>query len=313
MVDNPIEEINLRIKEFQRGNVDFISFMKFMSKYNKLLFYFQKRVQETDISKIEIDENGIIFSFLKYGVKFLIDKSCRSAALEYLTFGEYERKELNFLLSIIKDGDSILDIGAHIGWYSLIFGKQFLNSKIYAFEPVDKTFQLLSNNVAMNNLSNIIIQNYGLWDKNDLIKFNFFEGGAVLSSPANLIDHQTSLKTCQVRTMDQAVKDLKIDKVDIIKCDIEGCELFALKGGVETIIKNKPLIFIELYEPWFKKMGYNFIDLHKFMKKLGYSLFSVNENQELTREGQSIENRQDYNFFYLHNKKHSKIIKNFVT
>jgi len=80
-----------------------------------------------------------------------------------------------------------------------------------------------------------------------------------------------------------------------------------LKGGIETLRKFKPILLVELYDPWCKKFGYSAKDVLKLMTSLNYQCYFAS-NGVLSLKTK-IENEEEcYNYFFLHNQKHSKLI-----
>jgi len=74
-----------------------------------------------------------------------------------LDFGNYEPQLSEWISSILSNGDVIFDIGAEIGWYSLLLSKRFPKSKIYSFEPIDELFQILNKNITRKIIVKIIL------------------------------------------------------------------------------------------------------------------------------------------------------------
>ena len=164
----------------------------------------------------------------------LYDEStfCTNGGLDYLPNGITER---------LKEMD-VLDIGAFIGDSALIFN-QFSPHKIYSFEPDPHNFDLLQKTIALNNLENKIVPiKKGLAAK---------EGSMTLQTDlaASTVHQTNDLQNgtkIEVTTIDSYVSENNLN-VGLIKMDIEGAELDAIKGGLETIKKFQPILLIAIY------------------------------------------------------------------
>ena len=151
----------------------------------------------------------------------------------------YEEELLKELEHIIPNDAVICDIGANIGNHSLYWASNMQIKKIYAFEPVDTTYNILEKNIKINNLENIIKPlNIGLSDE---------KGTGIINIYSNDNIGGTSIKKSNKNN--GGIKIDKLDnikiieeKLDFIKIDVEGHELLALKGAKQTINKYKPLI-----------------------------------------------------------------------
>jgi len=128
---------------------------------------------------------------------------------------EYNSKNFN-----IRDDDVIIDIGAHIGLFS-IYASQFCHTgKILAFEPIKENYDVLLENIRLNRLSNISAFNFAVSDKNSSLKIylNQLDNAAhtIYGIGENFVEiDSTTLKE---------IIDSKCDKVDLIKIDCEGAE-----------------------------------------------------------------------------------------
>jgi len=155
--------------------------------------------------------------------------------------GVYEQGTVSVLQDFLKAGDTFVDVGANIGWLSLIGAqKATKNGKVYAFEPVPSTFDILKSNKEINNFTQITLKQFALGNKEENVtiypeKEN--RGGA------SILNHQSENGVeIEVKTLDSL--NLKT-AINVIKIDVEGFELDVLKGGINSIKKDKPKLIIE--------------------------------------------------------------------
>ncbi len=143
----------------------------------------------------------------------------------------------------LKDDAVILDIGANIGNHSLYWAKASSKKikKIYAFEPVQDTFNILKKNVEINNLENTIeLYNIGLSDKSSKATYMTYNRANI--GDTHLVENETG--DMELKRLDDI--DFPESKIDFVKIDVESMEIPLLKGAKQTLLKYKPsFIFIE--------------------------------------------------------------------
>lgn len=166
----------------------------------------------------------------------------------------------------LKDKD-IIDAGAFIGDSALPLSK--LTSKnVYAFEPFDESFATMEENIKLNNIDNIIPVKASLTDKNEDITL-YLSGNNVegITSNSSIRKYDTEL-VVKGMTIDKFVEENNLD-VGFIKIDVEGGEQALLRGAINTIKTQKPIIYVSIYhtaedffniKPWIESLdlGYEF-------------------------------------------------------
>ena len=174
----------------------------------------------------------------------------------------WEKKLLTHYKKLIKEGDTVLDIGAYLGTHSLAFS-QLVGGRgeVLSFEPQDNIFKLLKKTVSFNRLYNIKLFRLAVYNKNGNITFsNTDTGKASISHIRSRLSNATKKK---VKTI--TIDSLKLKKCDLIKIDVEKCEWVVLEGAYNTIIKHRPIIFIEIF-----KTHKNLRLLRQFSTKYNY-------------------------------------------
>lgn len=179
----------------------------------------------------------------------------------------------------------IFDLGAHIGTFSVYVAHKLKNKcKIFAYEPDHINFLLLSQNVKKNNVKNITLNKTAVADyvgKGFLEKRNLNTDAYHLEfSKKNRIE-----KNCDVTTIINAAKKAKINKIDVLKMDIE--------GGEYSIFLHKPsLKYIK------KNIHYMFIEIHNINKTLNYSKIEniIDENFKIISKKKSVLTLENLNW-----------------
>lgn len=209
----------------------------------------------------QVRKNGDVYSIRNGQVKFFLPN------LE-LTHGEFiqnrifleqdyfEIKHLSKIKKYINNNAIILDVGANIGNHTVFFAKECRASKIYAFEPTQKTFQLLQKNIRINKLDDVVVaMNVALGAKNS--KVNMIVNGQDAGS--NRVEENVNGNIAM-----STIDDLRLEEpIDFMKIDVEGYEYEVLKGAERTIAKDRPHIFIEIFD-----INYN--KVHQLLSRFGY-------------------------------------------
>ena len=165
--------------------------------------------------------------------------------LAYVANG-FEPDTVRLLSSLLRPGDTVLDIGANIGCTALLFGETA--ATVHAFEPSPTTCAYLTRNVAQAGLGNVQVHNFGLGSQAGETSLTFSpnnrSGGFVSDRTRAGADHTT--ETIRIRTLDEAAPALGIDRIDLIKIDVEGFEGHVLRGGAKTLAHHRPVVTAEL-------------------------------------------------------------------
>ncbi len=201
--------------------------------------------------------NGVILRNLKtnfivrHGLSVYLDKKDSLC----LSLTEHEPGTIKIFKSYIKPGDTVLDIGANIGYLTLLAAKQTgLGGKVYAFEPETENFRLLRKNTEVNGCSNVIAVNKAVADKDGPLKLYI--------NPTFAPGHKTGTGEGGVEIEGIALDNFIKEKVDFIKIDIEGGEYTALRGMEQILSKNPSVKMILEYK---KNPGLiSFLLKHKF-------------------------------------------------
>ena len=292
------------------GKADYIS--KMYTDNHDLLFSYSEFIKNRDIQKIEITDNSVIMTTRELGMKMICNRfDERIAPIEILNFGYYEKEDSDMIFKLVNDNDTIFDIGGNIGWYSIGLSKVKEDLKVYTFEPIPKTYESLVANAKMNG-SNLNIFNIGLSDKKQELTFYFHKEGSGNASSALMNEDRENIEVkCQVDTLDNFFNDKKLDKLDFIKCDVEGAELLTFKGGIETISKYKPIVFTEMLRKWSAKFNYHPNEIIQLFSGIAYGCYFVS-NGKLKKIIEMTDETIETNFFFLHTEKHSNEIMELV-
>lgn len=161
----------------------------------------------------------------------------------------FEQEILELLDKYIPENSVIFDIGANIGNHSIYWGIRRNVSKIYAFEPVRDTFEILKRNIELNGLKDkVVLYNIGLSDKKGeagYVNYRMENIGSTHLKPLEKIGGGGG--DMQLCTLDDMT--FPTNRIDFIKIDVESMEILLLKGASKFFKHYKPsYIFIEVEE-----------------------------------------------------------------
>ena len=177
------------------------------------------------------------------------------------------RSDEEFYIKYLREGDVVIDAGANIGVCTLLSSNILGNKgKVFSFEPLKKTYHYLKRNVKISKHQNIKIFNIVLSDKKENIGFTDH-----YVSDINHVDKNQKTKV-ELIDLDSTLAKEKIEKINLFKIDVEGYELFALKGAVNTI-KKTDLIYFESAERSFNRFGYSAGEIIIFLEGEGFDVY----------------------------------------
>jgi len=190
-----------------------------------------------------------------------------------LAMGSFEKFETETFRQIIRPDMNIVDIGAQIGYYTIIFGTRTgINGKVFAFEPEKENYNLLKKNVETNNLSNVTLINKAVSESSGKRELFIEQDNKGHHSFAKSNNCQEKV-VVETDTLDSILANYNSLIIDIIKIDIEGAEPIALRGMRETITRSPHMIiFTEIYPVMMKNLGESAINYLRELESLNFSL-----------------------------------------
>jgi FkbM family methyltransferase len=291
------------------GNINKQEYIKKALQKHLYLFDYIDIIKHTDVREIRITENGVQFRIGEEDIwLFAPPGDSRVAPIEIMNFDRYEPEETRVMDILTAGANEILDIGANIGWYSIRFAKRLPYSRVHAFEPMPNSFNYLQRNTAINGVAERVhLYNYGLAETNGSVEFYIAPNCSVNASLRNVAEAKDVQKVVGlVLSLDQWCANQQI-RPDFIKCDVEGAELLVFKGGRNTLLKDKPIVFAEMLRKWAKQFLYHPNDMIHYFAELGYSCFAVEKKG--ARKIQNItEDTIETNYVFLHLEAHKKEI-----
>lgn len=216
----------------------FLQHFFFLVREKSLVFLFEIRsfILTRKLIKVKM-RDSISFKLFPKG----------EGTMYYWTGLRLERQEVEFIIDQIKSGMTFFDVGSNIGLFSLAVASKYKDIKIYAFESDQETFNILKDNIQLNQLNNIIPVKIALADYN---------------------------REVSATTIDNFLKANNIPGVDLMKIDIKGAELLLFQGAKNLLFRSDaPIIFYESSSQLTERFGYHPIEIMWLLQDFGYLFF----------------------------------------
>ena len=214
---------------------------------------------------------------------------------------DWEEKEREFMTQLNLNNNNnnnaiVMDIGANIGIYTILLSHIYPKAKIIAIEASPTIFEMLRSNCKLNNLvfsgSNVLLINKAISDKDD-ITTEFYEKHSMSTMlkefltnlSSTILTNQDELNKRVIRTItiDNLVETININEISLLKIDVEGAEVLALKGAIKTLTQKKIKNMIIEYH---SLENYNYIVKLLEEEELGYTI--VNSQERFNKEKEFV-------------------------
>ncbi|MGL4552345.1 MAG: FkbM family methyltransferase [Gemmataceae bacterium] len=200
-----------------------------------------------------------------------------------LKTGWFEPLETDLFARVVRPGDVVLDLGANIGYYTLLFARLVGDAgKVIGFEPDPANFRLLRKNVLTNGYRNVVLHQKAAAHTTGTLQLFLCDGN---KGDHRLYDSGDGRPAIRVETVtvDDALAGWD-GPVDVIKMDIQGAEPMALLGMQETLARNPGVkIVTEFWPQSFERTGYQAEAFLRQLEGLGFTLWNIDDRQDVVR------------------------------
>ena len=193
--------------------------------------------------------------------------------------GMFEYASTQIAHRLVKSGDIVVDVGANIGYYSVIFSRLVgPKGHVFSFEPTQYFGRVLKQNLDANSIKNVNVIPLGLSDAPAEMKIQIDGCSATLHVPGG--GELLSQESISLTTLDGFVKKHQIPRIDFIKIDVDGHEPAVLNGGWQTIDRDKPLILMEISHAHYLQSGITAWDFYKMLKEKDLYIYDEDTMEE---------------------------------
>jgi len=242
---------------------------------------FQKKVKyfkEFRENLVGILDSDPIISLSDFGGKFQVDP--RSDLFKRaIVSGSYEPDLVRLCLKHLDRERSAIDVGANIGFYTILFARELQKGVVLAIEPVPSALKKLRKNIGINSVaSNVLVYEGAATNYGGYVEINTIEGKEEYSSLGKIVhasvrsDSSVKLRV-KCTTIDQLTNQYRLNP-GFIKIDAEGAEHKVLEGCNEVLRKNRPTLLVECSEDMLRQNGSSVFQLINFLEEYHYQVIN---------------------------------------
>lgn len=233
----------------------YASTIKYLIKngdFNKILksikFYF---IDKSKRKNLHLNEKQLIIN----GCKMRLLPNDEGISSELLIHRIHEPLTTHLISEEIKSGMTVIDIGSNIGYYAILESRLIGKlGKIFSIEPSPINFELLKENLELQDEKNFELYNLAIGDKNEEIEFLVSKKSnwSKIKEKTDIIGENEVIKVFS-KTLDEFCEQNKIESIDLIRMDVEGYEFNIIDGAKKTLKKFKPTIMMEIHKMYLGK------------------------------------------------------------
>ncbi len=202
-----------------------------------------------------------------------LDPSCDYSRKRFL-YRKSESFELSLMRELVAAGDDVIDVGANVGYWTTAMARAVgPEGRVFAFEPLVRTFRILQRNVEINGFNHVFTFNAALSDHN---------GEALLTADRSRTGHSHVVPTGRdagndtvavvLNRLDRYETLLRRERVSFLKIDVEGHEVAVLRGAKNLLARTNVAVLAEYSEGGFQRAGYDFADLKATCDELHFNI-----------------------------------------
>jgi FkbM family methyltransferase len=179
------------------------------------------------------------------------------------------------MLSLLRPGDVAIDGGANIGLFTLMAAARVgPDGRVVACEPSPTTMALLRENVALNGYGQVDLREVALAERPGRLRMHVFTPGSGFSSFAPADTGAGAEVEVEVATIDEVAGDL-LERTSLVKLDVEGAELLALKGAPRLLEQGRPDFIVELEPEHLERQGGSIGAVQALFEEAGYRGYAI--------------------------------------
>jgi FkbM family methyltransferase len=220
----------------------------------------------------------------KWDLKMFLPGEWRGFSKLAFVFRERYEPELPYLGQILSAGMTFVDAGACYGLYTLAASKIVGETgRVIAFEPASRAFRVLQKNIVLNSLANVLACPLALTASRGKAILHYHPCVGCDSLGRDHSFTETSEEVAS-RCLDDVLRDISVNHVDVIKMDVQGAEELVLRGASNILRVSRPTIIFEVYPPAAVLLGLPPNGAWDFLDTLGYEFFVVDRHGKLQRK-----------------------------
>ena len=212
----------------------------------------------------------------RYGFRMRVDLGDWLGQYIYLT-GGYEPPTARLIAGLIQPGDTVIDVGANAGFFTLLAATRVKESgRVLAFEPIPAVRAALERNIKLNGVRWVSLHGVAL--SNVAGTLTMYEGPRNHRGLSSLrpLDQAAATHSVTVKRLDDWLPVL--GRVKLIKLDVEGAEQHVVEGMAALISRDMPYIVVEVTDAYLQKMGHSAASLLRLLNQKGYLVYRIGDD-----------------------------------
>lgn len=220
----------------------------------------------------------------RYGLKLRLDLS---NANDHGAYFALEQRGDELLFGLVRQHHTVLDIGGNIGLYALRFAALASHGRVVTFEPDPDTFARLEEHIALNAPLRPTAVRVAIGAEESVhrlyrvVASNSGMNRIISQAP---VDPRTPFREVRVVPLEKGLEGLGIERVDLIKIDVEGFEDAVLAGSETIVRRHRPVLFIEVYDENLRENGSSARALVDRVTGWGYTVREATERRPITAD-----------------------------
>lgn len=180
--------------------------------------------------------------------------------------GTYEPRQCEAFQRLVRPGDVVFDVGAHVGFYTVLSSSLAgPGGRVYAFEPLPANLRYLRRHCALNRCTNVTIIEACIGDRAGTARFDDSHGtGVGHLAPGGTLE-------VQVRSLDELIASGEAPVPDVIKVDVEGAERLVLAGAESTLRQHHPVLILSVHSGELER------DCREALAGFGYTVSTIDD------------------------------------
>jgi FkbM family methyltransferase len=207
-------------------------------------------------------------------------------------------QDIYFLKQLIGEGNYCVDIGAHLGYFTLEMSRLVKGAgKVYAIEPMSKFYNTLRQQLDSRNIRNVTLYQFAMGGDSEFVEMGIPSVNKVKKfAYARIMKSNQTLDYIESERVKNESGDnlfLSLPRLDLVKCDVEGLELPVVEGMLKTIERFKPILLCELADKNER------IRLSDLLNPLGYETYLLDNKRLVLLDTHSDKKAVSHNHYYI--------------
>lgn len=189
----------------------------------------------------------------------------------------YEFRESRFLKRLLQPGMVFLDVGANVGYYSLLAATRIApGGAVHAFEPVAAQHAALCANLRLNHLEHVTVNRLIVSETRGTMEIHIGDhDNSGVASVGIAGSGNSKTETVDAISLDDYIREQRLPKVDVVKIDVEGHEPNVLRGALVLLRTFRPMLLLEVKDRLLRQTGSSAAQVYDLLAREGYTPYAA--------------------------------------